>query len=209
MPNDYTTTTDTLADIAEGSYSAEYEPLLSSMITVASRLIDREVGRWEGFFYPTTDTKTDYYDGSGCGEQEIGEYVSISAVSVSEQGGIASTDYTAWGSTDYVTYPYNASNHGKPIHKLLLPDYLAEKNAFYGGQKSIKVEGIPGYSSTPPALVAGACKIQAIRFFFRAKSGWQDTSGNDEIGKKEHKGMVELDADVRAMLWGFKLELDR
>lgn len=210
MPNDYTTSTDAFADISEGSYSSLDYPVMGTMVTVASRLIDREFGRWDGFFYPSTDDVTDYYDGSGCEKQDINEYVSITSVSVSEQGGYASTDYTLWTlNTDYLTYPYNASNYGKPIHRLLIAHYNNTKGDFPQEQRTVKVVGIPGYSTTPPDLIVQACKIQAVRWFLRAKQGWQDTGGNDEIGKREYKGMAELDPDVRAMLWSLKLELER
>lgn len=210
MANNYTTSTDAFADIGEGSYSTSDYPAMENFVAVASRLIDREVGRWDGFFYPTTDTKTDYYDGTGGTEQDIDEYVSISSVAVAETGGYASSDYTTWTeNTDYLTYPYNATNRSKPIHKIVLTDYNNTKGEFFCAQRSVRIQGIPGYSTTAPDLVIQACKTQSIRWFLRAKQGWQDTGGNDELGKREHKGMAELDGDVRAMLWGLKLELQR
>src|SRR3970040_155133 len=106
MANDYTTSTDAFADIPEGNYSSSDFPSMASFVTAASRLIDREVGRWDGFFYPTTDSVDWYYEGAGDMEQEIDEFVSISAVAVSEEGSISSSDYTSWTvNTDYVTKP--------------------------------------------------------------------------------------------------------
>lgn len=210
MANNYVTSTDTFSDVSEGSFSTSDYPMMENIVAVTSRLIDREFGRWDGFFYPSTDDVTYYYDGSGETEQEIDEFVSITSVSVSEQGGYASTDYTTWTlNTDYLVYPYNYSTQGKPIHKLLITDYNNTKGAFHTGQRSIKVTGIAGYSTTPPDLVLQACKLQSIRWFMRAKQGWQDTGANDELGSREYKGMAELDPDVRAMLWGLKLELQR
>lgn len=200
---DYTTSTDAFADISEGSYSSSDYPVMANFVTVASRMIDREVGRWDGFFYPSSDDVTRYYDGSGCEHQYIDEFVSITSVSVSEQGGLASTDYTLWGSSDYITEPYNTT----PIYKLTVDIHNGSKSAFDGYRKAVKVVGIAGYSTTPPDLIAQACKIQAVRWFMRAKGGYQDVSGNDETGKRYYKGTTELDPDVRAMLWGFKLEL--
>ena len=210
MANNYVTSTDTFSDVSEGSFSTSDYPMMENIVAVTSRLIDREFGRWDGFFYPSTDDVTYYDDGSGETEQEIDEFVSITSVSVSEQGGYASTDYTTWTlNTDYLVYPYNYSTQGKPIHKLLITDYNNAKGAFHTGQRSIKVVGIAGYSTTPPDLVLQACKLQSIRWFMRAKQGWQDTGANDELGSREYKGMAELDPDVRAMLWGLKLELQR
>lgn len=205
---DYTTSTDAFADISEGSYSSSDYPAMANFVTVASRMIDREMGKWDGFFYPSSDDVTRYYDGSGSQEQSIDEFVSITSVSVSEAGGLASTDYTAWTlTTDYLTEPYNAAANSKPINKLTITSLYGTKAVWYPYQKSVKVVGIAGYSATPPDLIAQACKIQAVRWFMRAKGGYQDVQGNDDIGKKYYKGMTELDADVRAMLWSFKLEL--
>jgi len=119
MANDYTTSTDAFAQLTDStSYqsSTDFYPVMDGLITAASRLIDREVGRRDGFFYPSTDAKTMYYNGSGDFEQKIDEFVSITTVSVAEQGGVASTSYTDWTeNTDYVTLPYNASNDGSWI----------------------------------------------------------------------------------------------
>lgn len=181
---------------------------MSNYVTTASRLIDAFVGRWAGFFYPTTDDVTRYYNGSGGAEQEIDEFASITSVSVAEQGGLSSSDYTAWTlDTHYVTKPYNATANGKPIYCLELVDYNNTKAAFYSGQKSVKVVGIAGYSVAVPALIAQACRTQAVRWFMRAKGGWQDAGGNENMGTLRYKGAAELDGDIRAMLHPFVLEL--
>jgi len=211
MANSYTSSTDAFADISEGNYSSTDTVLNAVMVgfvTAASRLIDKEMGRWDGFFYPTTDSSTDYYDGSGLEAQEIDEYASISSVAVAEQGGVSSTNYTAWTeNTDYLTWPYN--RRGKPITKLVLDVIDGQKGGFYRYQKAVKVVGIPGYSLTPPDIVALACKMQAIRWFMRAKQGYQDAGANVEIGSMTFKGKLELDPDIKALLWLLKLELER
>ena len=205
MANNYTTSTDAFADISEGGYSSSDFPAMETFVTVASRLIDKEVGRWDGFFYPTTDDVTRYYSGSGDRTQYIDEFVSITSVSVAEDGGLASTDYTAWGTTDYIAEPYNLT----PIYKLTIDTLNGSKSLFDSYPRAVKIVGIPGYSTTPPDLVVQAAKIQAIRWFMRAKGGYQDVQGNDDIGKRYYKGSTELDPDVKAMLWGYKLELER
>ena len=207
MVQDYSTSTDAFADIPEGGYSSSDFPVMSNFVTVASRMIDAEMGRWAGFFYPTTDDVTRYYDGSGETCQRIDEFVSITSVSVSEAGSLASTDYTTWGSSDYFTEPYNATVNAKPINKLTIDTLNGGKSVWYGYRKAVKVVGVAGYSATPPDLIVQATKIQAVRWFMRAKGGYQDVQGNDDIGKRYYKGTTELDADVKAMLWAFKLEL--
>lgn len=208
MANDYTSSTDAFAEIPEGNYSSSDYANMANYVTVASRLIDGLFGRWDGFFYPTTDDVTRYYNGSGGIDQTIDEFASITSVSVAEQGGLASSDYTAWTeNTDYIVKPYNHTADGKPIYCLELVDFNGTKGAWYCGQKSVKVVGVAGYSIAVNSLVAQACKIQAVRWFMRAKGGWQDAGGNETMGTMRYKGAVELDGDIRAMLFPLILEL--
>lgn len=209
MANNYTTSTDAFQDMSEGSYVSSDYPQMDSFVASASRLIDLEMGRWEGFFYPTTDSVTMYYDGSGDSEQFIDEFVSISELAISEQGGLASSDYTAWASSDYMTYPYNASVKGKPFWKLIADRENQSSNiTFYSYRKSVKVTGIAGYSASIPSVIAQACKMQAVRYFMRAKQGYQDTGANANVGSMTFS-RLELDPDVKQLLHPLKLELER
>jgi hypothetical protein len=210
MANDYTSSTDCFNDlgVGEAGYTSTDYPAMSGFVTTASRLIDREFGRWDGFFYPTTDSVDWYYDGSGDLELEIDEFVSISALAVSEEGSLASTDYTSWTlNTDYITKPYNASGKGRPINRLAVVEFNGTKPLWYGYQKAVKVTGIPGYSSTTPSIIEYATRIQATRWFMKAKQGWQDVGGNENIGEKHY--VTELDPDVRRLLKPLMLELER
>jgi len=208
MANDYTTSTDAFSDMLDSTaYTSSDYPQMATFVTIASRLIDREVGRRDGFFYPSTDTGTYYYDGSGDFEQDIDEFVSVSSVSVAEQGGVASTSYTDWTEdTDFITLPYNSSNDGRPINRLQLLDYNRTKHAWAGYQKSVKVVGVAGYSTTPPDIVALACRMQAIRWFMKAKQGYQDTGYSFELGALKFSSS-ELDPDIKNLLHPLILEL--
>lgn len=206
MTNDYTTSTDAFAEMPEGNYSTSDYANMAGYVTAASRLIDAFVGRWDGFFYPTTDDATRYYNGSGCEEQDIDEFAAITSVSVSESGLLSSSDYTLWGSSDYYVEPYNYAANGKPINKLVI-NWNGSKPGWYSYRKSVQVVGIAGYSVTIHPLIEQAAKIQAVRWFMRAKGGWQDVAGNENTGQLRYKGAVELDADIRAMLHPFVLEL--
>jgi len=208
MANNYTTSTDAFADIPEANYTELDHPQMVAFVTTASRLIDMLVGRWDGFFYPTTDDVTKYFDGSGSETLQIDEFASITSVSVSESGGTSSSDYTLWGSSDYFVEPYNYSSEGKPITALSI-DINGSKPGWYRYRKSVQVIGRHGYATTTPAIVATACRIQSVRWFMRAKGGWQDTTGVDQFGRMFYKGQVELDGDVRAMLHPIILELER
>ena len=87
---DYVTVAEIKADMPDSDLDtlADYDAVLSEMITAASRLIDREVGGWPNYFdAPTTDA-TRYYDGNGEEELYIDPLVSLTSVSVAETGGL-------------------------------------------------------------------------------------------------------------------------
>lgn len=182
---------------------------MASFVTAASRLIDAEMGREPGFFCPTTDNITMYFDGSGEDEQAIGEWVSISAVAMSENGGVGATDYTVLvEGADYYVKPYNHTQRGKPISRLVMD---AINNSKYGVwhrfRKGVRVDGVPGYSLTVPDTVALATRMQSVRWFMRAKTGYQDTGATVDMGGMIIKGQTQLDPDIKAILFPLKLEL--
>lgn len=209
MANDYTSSTDAFAilGVGEANYSTSDYPAMATFITAASRLIDAEMGRWAGFFYPTTDTVTKYYDGSGESEQNIGEWATLTTVSVSEDGSVQSSDYTSLASTDYFEWPYNHTADAGPIKKIILDTLNSTVlYRFSPYRKSVLITGIPGYSLTPPDIVVRACTRQAIMWFMSAKQGYQETGASATIG-----GMTftteKLDSSIKEMLWPLILEL--
>lgn len=204
---DYTTTTDVKADMPDSplfsSTDTTYDTVLGVMITAASRLIDAEVGRWPNFFCPTTDDATRYFDGSGEAEQRIDEMVSLTSVSVAESGGTGASDYTSWmQDTDFYVWPYDYAQLSQPIQQLVV-DWNGSKAKWPRYRKSIKVTGIFGYSATPPADIAQACKIQTFRWFMRAKQGYQDASANPEVGQMMY--LQQLDPDIKELLRSYQI----
>ena len=202
---DYTTVARVKADMPDSplssTFDTAYHSAIAEMITNASRLIDLEVGGWPNFFYPTTDSETRYFDGTGEKEVWIDPAVSISQVSVAESGGRAVTDYTDWvADTDYFTWPYNKT----PIERLVVDNIAGNKGRFNRSNKAVKVTGIFGYSETPPEAIAQACKIQAVRWFARAKQMWQDASASAQMGELIYA--QELDPDVKRLLMPYKIE---
>lgn len=205
MPNDYCQLSDIKAEIPESGLNSttDYDAALTAMISEASRLIDGEVGRWPGFFYPSTDDQTRYYDGSGGLDLRTDELVSVTSVSVAEQGDI--TDYTAWTSSDYITYPLNASAHGVPITRLAINRFgNTDKAAWYAFPKAVKIVGVFGWSATVPSVIARACKTQAVRYYMRAKQAWQDAGAAPELGQMVY--VRRLDPDVQEILRRWQLE---
>lgn len=205
---DYTTVAAVKADLPDSplfsSTDASYDAVIGSMITAASRLIDREIGRWPGFFYPSTDGDTTrYFDGGGEVEQIIDEMVSLTSIAVAESGGIDAGDYTSWTvDSDFYVWPYNYADLGQPIQALVI-NRNGSKGRWPCARKAVKVTGIFGYSYTPPSDIAQACKIQAMRWFMRAKQGYQDAGANAEIGQMVY--VQQLDPDIREILRPYQI----
>jgi hypothetical protein len=202
----YVTVAQVKADMPDSALydSVDYDQALEEMITNASRLIDREVGGWPDYFYPTTDDATRYFDGSGEVEQDIDPMTSLTSVAVAESGGRAVADYTTWTEdTDFYVWPYNYSAISQPIQKLIVDNISGSKGTFHRSRKGVKVTGIFGYSTTPPEPIRQAAKIQALRWFMRAKQGYQDASASAAIGEMMY--VQELDPDVARLLMPYKI----
>jgi len=204
---DYVTVAEIKADIPDSPLfdvtDDTYDTVLGNMVTAASRLIDRYVGGWDNYFYPTTDAQTRYFDGSGEEMQYIDPMVSLTSVAVSESGGRAASDYTTWTvDADFFVMPYNYSSIGMPIMGLVIDNDSGSKGTWGTTRKGVKVTGVFGWSATPPADVEQACKIQAVRFFMRSKQGYQDAAANPSMGEMYY--MKELDPDVKVLLQHYR-----
>lgn len=205
---DYTTTTDVKNQLVEtlgSSTDTSYDAQIASLITSTSRAIDGYLGVEDDYFYPSSDAETRYYDGNGQTEIRIDDYISITELSVAESGGVSSSDYIVWSSTDYFVYPYNAQAKGKPYKKIVIDIENGEKEYIPAWSKAVKVTGVFGYSATPPADIAQACMVQTLRAFMRAKSAYQDAGANANLGQMFY--VKELDPDVKTMLQKYVMEL--
>ncbi len=209
--SDYCTLAEIKAQIPESAYATttDYDASISTLITAASRLIDREVGRWDNFFYPTSDEQTRYFDGTEGDVLTIDEFISVSAVAVSTQGSVTSSGYTALAATDFYNEPANATLNGRPFTRLIMDYINGAGEAWYPYRKAVKVTGIFGWSTSVPADVNMACKIQAVRWLMRSKQMFQDMGADVAIGGVLFKGQTGLDGDIKALLYGYKLELGR
>lgn len=207
---DYCTVAEIKADNPEGGFanSSAYDTALGGFITDASRAIDREMGRWDDFFCPS-GAETRYFDGNGSSELWINEFLSVSSLAVSEEGGLASSDYTTWAASDYILWPYNSL----PYMAIIVDRRNGSKLYFDAYPKSVKITGVFGYSISPPRNVRRACSIQAVRWFQRAKQNWAETGAKADLGQvivnvnqKDFIGS-KLDPDVAALLQPIKIGL--
>lgn len=197
---DYTTLQKVKNDLeaASGTYTSSNDVAITSMISEASRLIDR-YKRVEDGSYKTADHGSDetrYYFGSGRLRQEIDPATSITTVSVEETDGT----YTTWtASTDFFYWPYNYSTLGEPIRALEVNTKSGTtKSVWTFGPQRIKVIGKFGISSAIPTDIERACKIQVQRWLKRAQQGWADAGANRELGSLTY--VKQLDPDVKVVL---------
>lgn len=204
MANSYCSSSDLKAYPELGLNSTtDYDVIITDDCAVASRLIDREVGKWPGFFYPTTDDVTRYFDGNGEQELDIDPFVSITSVSVSEEGDYSSSDYTTWtDGTDYYTWPYNSTSLSEPIQRLIV-DHNGDKLNWTRFKKAVKVIGVAGYSATTPDVIRKAATIQVFRWYMRGKQAFADGGANIELGRMVY--VKQLDPDIKELLRSFMM----
>jgi hypothetical protein len=182
------------------STDTTYDATIAGFITAASRLIDKCVGR-EANWFSTTDEETRYFDGSGEVIQDIDEIHTLTSVSISDAGGTSSTSYEAITlDTDYYVSPYQYDQLGVPINRLIM-DFNGDEYTWPHFRKAVKVVGQFGYSATPPDDVKLACKIQATKYFARAKQMYQNAGGGSVTGQLVYSRIAkELDPDVKILL---------
>ena len=203
MTNDYATLSELQASMpGSGISSTDYESLLTDLLTRASRAIDRFTKRAPGAYAVTSsDEQTRYYDGSGSATQYLDEMAAApSYVGVSEAGGVASTDYTTYPSTDYFIEPVNAPYEGMPYTHLVLDQLNGGKALWYSLSHSVKVTAAFAYalSTAIPDEIVQATIIQAARWFKRGQQAFQDTGAIAELGQLTYT--QSLDPEVKAII---------
>lgn len=192
---DYLDVTDVMAEMPDVDWSGKYRETLAALVTRASRMIDVLTGREPGAYAVETATIR-YFDGSGCREQWLDEMAAApTAVAVDETGGLS---YTAWASTDYAVWPYNALATGKPLKRLDIDLMNGDKAVWYKFPRSVKVTAKWGYSTTPPGEVYQATLIQSMRWFKRAQQAFQDTGAIVDLGQLRY--VQALDPDIATIV---------
>lgn len=195
---DYTTTTSVKVDLDVSglSMSTSADTFLSNAITEASRLIDRYKQVEDDAYANNASDETRYYPGTGRLRQPIDYAAVITAVAVEETDGT----YTTWSEdTDFFLFPENHDTIGEPVRYLVVNRKSdGNKNVWTHGQRRVKVVGKFGISTSAPAEIQRACKIQVQRWYKRAQQGWADASSNTDLGQIEFR--QSLDPDVKVIL---------
>lgn len=196
--SDYTTAEEVKTDLEVGGITvgATLDTFLANAITEASRLIDRYKQVEENAYACAGADETRYFDGSGRPRQPIGYVASITSVAVEETDGT----YTTWTEdTDYFNWPENWDTIGEPIRYLEVNNKSSgSKSVFTYGKRRVKIVGNFGISTTAPAEINRACKIQVQRWFKRAQQGWADSSTNTDLAQIQFR--QSLDPDVKVIL---------
>lgn len=199
MANDYCTNTEIKAAMPDGNWGSAYDTFLTALATRASRALDVYAKRKPGAFYVSADV-TRHFDGNGGVELWIDELAAApTSVAVAETGIIDSSagsggSYTTWAATDYLLYPYNALDEGKPYSRLDVDVMNGSKAMWYPFKKSVKVVGKFGYAAAIPDFIKQAAIIQAARWFKRGQQGFVDTGAVVELGQMTYT--QALDPDV-------------
>lgn len=200
-PNDYATLAEVkdAFDAGGAEIGLTLDPLLTALITRASRLLDRLTRRDPGTF-KVTDAEVRYFTGSGKRQLWTGELAGVpSAVAVAESGEVDSAagtggTYTAWSATDYLPWPYNALQKGEPFLRLDIDVLNGNKAIWYAFPKAVKITALWGYSATPPDVVTQAVITQTVRWLKRAQQGMADVGAVVDLSQLRY--VQKLDPDV-------------
>jgi hypothetical protein len=182
---------------------ARYDTLLTHLITRACRALDRYTNRKPGAYQVDTDV-TLYFDGSDNGELWIGELAAApTSVKVAE-GGIADNSagtggtYSTWSASDYLLWPYNALDDGRPYLRMDINSFGGTKAAWYRFPKSVKIVGKFGYSTEAPDDIQQAAITQTVRWFQRGKQGFRDTGAVEALAQLQY--VKAIDPEVALMV---------
>lgn len=195
MP-DYCTVADVKGMLADTTWSAAYDTVLQTLVTAASREIDRYTKRAPGAYLASAAT-TQYFDGSGTDKLWVAEMAAPpTTVAVAETGALAT--YTDWPASDYICWPYNWQADGQPILRLDLDIMSGSKTMWYRFPKAVRIVGKFGYSTSVPDEVKQATVITALRWFKRAQQGYQDMGGSGAFGQPMY--VKVLDPEVKGLV---------
>lgn len=142
--NGYSRLSDIQAQLA-GVGTTDLVDKLVSFRDEASREFDAETGRW---FYTLQGTR--YYNGDGRDLFLLGDDVisvtSIAVAETQEEADAGTYDYTLVEGTDYVWWPRNAAQDGKPYRGIQLLPSGTQISVFTKGLATVKIVGAFGYS---------------------------------------------------------------
>lgn len=209
-PNDYATLEEVKQELDSGGAVAgtSHDDLLNILITRASRLIDKFIRADPGYFKASV-AEVRYFDGSGKSRLFLPPFAAApTAVEVAETGDVADSagnggNYTAWTTSDYLLWPYNAPQHGHPWVALDVDILNGTKSQWYSFPKCVRITTKWGYSEAVPDDVLQAVIAQVARWFKRSQQGFADAGATPDISTL--KFVKKLDPDVALIMDGYHL----
>lgn len=137
-----------------------FDTSIEGIIEAISREIDKETAR---FFYIDTSDVTRYFTAKEINNVLIGDWVSITTLSVDDAGDRVYRNWTV--DTDYDLWPYDANSDGKPYQAILIGPNSSKSFGVDIG-KGVKIVGKRGWPSVPKP-VKEACILWSMRAYKR------------------------------------------
>ena len=126
-------------------------------------------------------TETRYFNGSGRGEQEVDEYITLTAVEILGYfGSVAGMSLTNWWEPQTNKFPKNRIQIYQGSQPTMTRIYIG---SFPFGRSNIKVTGTWGYGSTIPANIWGAV-LDYAACILAAEMQYSDGSGFKAMWKE-------------------------
>lgn len=170
----------------------EFDTALEGCITAVSRSIDLQCGG--RFFWKDTNDGTYYFNAFDERSILIGDFASITSVSIDISGSRTYTDLTL--STHYDLWPYNAVADGRPYQGVEIAP-VSGRYFPVGINKGVKIVGKRGWPAVP-ANIKEACILWSMRMYKRY-STVLGISGMSALGETNVK-VPPPDPDVMLLL---------
>lgn len=208
---DYTTVANIKGLMPDQSWSTKYDVLLGRLITRGSRLVDGLLKREPGAFGVAVQTTRYFTPKRGQKTLLIGELAGVpSLVAVSESGvtddanGTGGT-YTTWAARDYMMWPDNRLQEGRPYLGLTVDQLNGSKYVWYEFPKAVKIRGYFGFamSTNIPDEIIQAVEIQTVRWWKRGQQAFQDVGAIEELGQLRYVKKMDPDIEVTLTLEKF------
>jgi hypothetical protein len=220
---DYCTIAEIKAALPNTKFDTTYDTLLTALATRASRELDRLTNRKPGAFFVNADVIR-YYDGPGSqnsvygtpspvqggypADQHlgggaywsgrslwIGELAAApTEVAVTPDGNFS--NYQVWAATDYILWPYNALDDGRPYTRIDLDLMFGTHFAWWNFRRAIRITGKFGYAAAVPDDIKQAAIIQAARWFKRGQLNYQDLGVVTDSAQLVYQNKIDSDVEI-------------
>jgi len=169
---DYITTAEFKTWARVPSTDADDDIFIGTLITYASRLVDRQVGKHDSYFSNTGQSAASrHFAGSGTTEQIIDECTTLSTLETSDDFGVTWDSWTA--STDY--WVSDGQRFDMTPIRLLVANPNGSYAYFPKFVRSIRVSAVWGaYSSAPADIKEATYRLVHQEYHLKEAGGDED-----------------------------------